>query len=262
MYLNNEINIENYKVALADLILPCKIKNVSPNNNKILIGYRNIHENAIDKEEHLDEIKIGHQNYESVESLIDSINENVNAAYGEVDELDYKKRSIIDRKFLKLENSKVTITQEFKKFLDVVVDEAIAKTIGSWHFECIVKIQNRLALMLGFPPNENILDIQPKTCNLELGLPQEIFIYSDILDLQYVGEFLSPLLKVIPFNFEPKDLVGFGKRLHFQFVKRQFIDVCKNSMRTLKIEIRDSSGSHIPFEDGSNVTLVLHFSHR
>jgi hypothetical protein len=121
-----------------------------------------------------------------------------------------------------------------------------------------IKFENRLALQLGYEPNEDIFPHflkTPQISDVSRGIPDEILVYCDIVEPQIVGDELSRIIRIVSI---PKKDAFFGQPVQHEFQRLQYIDVARKQFDTISIELRDKTGEFLAFESGT-VTLVLHF---
>ena len=107
--------------------------------------------------------------------------------------------------------------------------------------------------MLGISPNKVI----SRTSNAEraVGLGhgfQDLYVYCDIIQSQYVGDALVPLLRIVP--VEGKD----GERISKSFIRPQYLPVSRKQFESIEVNIKRDTGETVPFELGK-VLLTLHF---
>ena len=81
-----------------------------------------------------------------------------------------------------------------------------------------------------------------------------LYIYSDIVDNQRVGDVIAPLLRVVC-----PDKQRMGETISEKYIKPYYLPVNKNFIETIDIQIRTTSGHLFPFLSGSPVVLSLHF---
>lgn len=137
---------------------------------------------------------------------------------------------------------------EISKFVTVsILDESIKS----------LTLSPKLSLQLGFEPNINLRDKNMGKCpaNLHLGLPSQLFVYSDIVEPQIVGDVMTPLLRIIP--LDPSKYIYGANKMHV-FSPPHYISVMRREFDTIEIDIRTSTGQKIPFQFGT-VCLKLHF---
>ena len=107
--------------------------------------------------------------------------------------------------------------------------------------------------MLGISPNKVI----SRTSNAEraVGLEHgfhDLYVYCDIIQSQYVGDALVPLLRIVP--VEGKD----GERISKSFIRPQYVPVSGRQFETIEVNIKRHTGEFVPFESG-RMLLTLHF---
>ena len=77
-------------------------------------------------------------------------------------------------------------------------------------------------------------------------------MYCDLVEPQYVGDSLSPLLRIAKVEGSHGDLISQS------FNNPHYIPIGKRSFDTVEIDIRDDTGRKIPFQSGKSV-ITLHF---
>lgn len=107
--------------------------------------------------------------------------------------------------------------------------------------------------VLGFLPNKVISTTSTAKgeADLEHGL-HNLYVYCDIIQPQYVGDALVPLLRIVP--VEGKD----GQRISKSFIRPQYIPVSRKQFESIEVNIKRDTGDSVPFEFG-RVLLTLHF---
>lgn len=229
--LNRPLFMENFKVALTSAIFSNKFNNITRGNSKIVFGPnvtppRMLSTRVV--------ANIPSKNYRSIDELIDTINENV------------ENLSKLGIKILHLDSGKAKVNEVFIEKLKLFAGAASS-------LEPIIVFENKLATVLGFPPNVNIINITSAAYNLEAGIPHEIFIYSNIIEHQIISDTSAPLLKILPISSNN------GEKNHIELINRDYLNVFGNQIETIKIECRDAQKNLIAFEDGNGLILKLHF---
>lgn len=115
----------------------------------------------------------------------------------------------------------------------------------------------QLSLQLGYEPNTNLIK-KPNgkyPFNLYLGLPSQLFIYSDIIDPQIVGDVMTSLIRIIP--LDPTKYIYGAYKMH-SFSPAHYLPVMRREFDTIEIDIRTSIGSKVPFQFGTSC-VKLHF---
>ena len=123
-----------------------------------------------------------------------------------------------------------------------------------------VHLQNKVEVyfsdigqMLGFSP----INVISSTSTAERAVDLEhsfhdLYVYYDIIQSQYVGDALVPLLRIVP--VEGND----GERISKSFIRPQYVPVSRKQFETIEVNIKRDTGETVPFEFG-RVLLTLHF---
>ncbi len=86
----------------------------------------------------------------------------------------------------------------------------------------------------------------------DLKVPSSLYVYTDIIDLERVGDALAPLLRAIPIDDTLN--MTMSHTFHRVYYKR----VNRNMISSILIELHDDRGDEIKFDSGL-VIAVLHF---
>jgi hypothetical protein len=81
-----------------------------------------------------------------------------------------------------------------------------------------------------------------------------IYLCTDIIDYQYVGDSYAPLLNVVAI---PNNL-SYGGYIHIMYNSPHYIPVINNVLDTIEINLKSDTGENIYFESGK-VLIKLHF---
>jgi len=119
-----------------------------------------------------------------------------------------------------------------------------------------VKFEGLIAKLLGFPENKEIGTItgdDPAPISLidSYDIPSILYIYTDIIEFQYVGDTKAQLIATIPVNLKQNE-----KICSFTFVNPLFYDVNTNKIESIHITIKDDQNQFIKFKDGENKVLI------
>lgn len=138
-----------------------------------------------------------------------------------------------------------SIKFEYSNIVTVHVDDSIKS----------LRLSSILALQLGFEPNINILKDShiPKQPFLNIGYPHQMFVYTDIIQPQFVGDTKAPLLRIISITDNHH-----GKVQTITFQNVHYFPLAKLSFDTVEILLKDHAGRNLPFASGT-LTLTLHF---
>uniref|UniRef100_A0A1Y1KYY2 Uncharacterized protein n=1 Tax=Photinus pyralis TaxID=7054 RepID=A0A1Y1KYY2_PHOPY len=121
----------------------------------------------------------------------------------------------------------------------------------------ILGFSERLALQLGFRPEQNIVQdpVPPHPASIWIGLPSQMFIYCDIVEPQIVGNVVSPLMRIVNITAEN---YNYGCHKDVVFSPTHYIPVMIKEFENIEINIRTDTGQSMPFEFGT-LSLKLHF---
>lgn len=120
-----------------------------------------------------------------------------------------------------------------------------------------IKFEGKICQTLGFPDPTVITRIwktglHPWTSeNID-----HIFVYTDVIAPQRVGNVEVPLLRQIPVSSD-----SYLRPVNVTFPVISYYKVNKNPIETIDIELRDGTGSKIPFTSGRTI-ITLHFRRR
>lgn len=133
----------------------------------------------------------------------------------------------------------------------IVDKEAVHKSLESISFE------GRLAMQLGFEPGENILNhtLSPHIGNTFFGVPDQMLIYTDIIEPSYIGHEKAYVMKIINTNVHT---YKFGDICYREYTHIHYMRVQKREFESVSVAIRDYTGGFIPFQHGV-LTIKLHF---
>ncbi len=81
-----------------------------------------------------------------------------------------------------------------------------------------------------------------------------IYVYSDIVEPQLVGDTMAPLLGIVPLK-----TTKCSSHQFFTFTSPIYLPICKQQFSTIQIRLRTARGKPIPFpENSTNVVCTLH----
>ena len=108
--------------------------------------------------------------------------------------------------------------------------------------------------MLGFSSNTRIssTSIAEREADLEQGF-HDLYVYSDIVQAQLVGDALVPLLRIVPVEGDD------GQRVSKSFERPHYLPVSRREFETIEVNIKRDTGESVSFEL-AKVLLTLHFS--
>lgn len=120
-----------------------------------------------------------------------------------------------------------------------------------------IMFHGRLAIQLGFIPGVDVLsyDWSPYVGNIYFGIPDQMFIYCDLVEPQLIGYESSQVIKIV--NTTEKE-EKFGSSCFRSFQKIHYIPVMRKEFEKVEIEIKDITGEDFQFRHGVS-TIKLHF---
>ena len=105
-----------------------------------------------------------------------------------------------------------------------------------------VHLQNNVELffgnigyLLGFSPEE-IISTAERQVDLEYGF-HDLFIYCNLIQSQYVGDALVPLLRIVLVEGKV------GERVSKSFLRPQYLPVSRKQFETVEVDKRQTQGS-------------------
>lgn len=124
-----------------------------------------------------------------------------------------------------------------------------------------LKLSDKLLSILGFPPGvftfpgkSDAMESE-RPVSLSRGLPESLFVYSDLCTPYVTGDVQSSLLRIVPFSAAG---YTYGSTHCATFSTPHYIPLIRSSFRTIEIDIRSNRGELIPFEYGP-LNVTLHF---
>lgn len=112
-------------------------------------------------------------------------------------------------------------------------------------------------MQLGFEPDDNILkhELSPHIGNTFFGVPDQMLIYTDIIEPTYIGHEKAYVLKIVNTN---TNTYKFGDICYKEYTHIHYMNVQKREFESVSVDIRDYTGAFIPFQHGV-LTIKLHF---
>ena len=95
-----------------------------------------------------------------------------------------------------------------------------------------------------------------ETISVLLNKINALYVYTDIVDFQYVGDAFAPLLRVVAVDASLNQT--FGEYVNKIFATPNYIPVSKNKIDTIDIDIRSDTGEKVQLSSGK-VFIKLHF---
>lgn len=79
-----------------------------------------------------------------------------------------------------------------------------------------------------------------------------LYVYSDIVEYNVLGDITAPILRVVPFKRSD------GKHSHHEFLNLHYLPVARSEMDTISVHIRGDTGRLVQFTGGKSM-VKLHF---
>jgi hypothetical protein len=122
-----------------------------------------------------------------------------------------------------------------------------------------IRLEPRLAAILGF--SDHILPVLDMVSEIVSTSPPdvieigELFVYTDIITHQFIGDTKAKVLRVVAVETALK-----SSKKHFSklYDTPHYVPLERNNIETIKINIRDKTGNTIRFANGA-VIVKLHF---
>lgn len=221
-------------VGVAEIHYNYNFFNVNEYNNKIIVIDTPVKTNNNEMEPITDnkihELQVVNGYYNSVNDLIDTVNTQVapylykNATLLSIDK--FSNRTMVHKGY-------------------------VQKNIAH------IYLNGRLGLQLGFKPHTDILQSQmsPHIGNICFGVPDQMFIYTDIIDPTFIGHEKAYVIKVV--NTEAKKY-RFGDACYKEYKHIHYMHLQKRNFDSISVDIRDYTGQFMPFEHGV-LMIKLHF---
>ena len=119
---------------------------------------------------------------------------------------------------------------------------------------CYLRLEDDVATILGFEPGTTINNtlLTSPYLSLTTGKVSSLYVYTDIIHSQYVGDVKVPLLRIVGVDGQH------GNSVTKTFDRPQYLPVCRQTLDTIEIDIKDDTGDSISFQHGKLV-VKLHF---
>lgn len=149
---------------------------------------------------------------------------------------------------------KKSLPETFRNRVNFNTDENTGRVDAAIDLNSALCLSQGLGQLLGYP--EGVISSStrhaPFSPDMDGGL-HALYVYTDIIENQRVGDISAPLLKIVSVNRKKSgEVVSHSfQRPHYYPVKSKYIDI-------ISIDIRSDVGEKVPFESGK-VIAILHF---
>lgn len=200
-------------------------------------------------------IDIDHRDGDSIQDLFKNINDNLNQALiqYEINKSDKKPDEV--QVFTKTANTSFQNKTQILPFLKFNTDlhQLEVSTVNkndNLRFEGLITSILNLDMFI----NTTIAPIKiDRKYENGLYIINNMYIYTDIVKYQYIGDTLSPLLRTVSI---PSSKVLSTESVIYD--SPHYLPVNKSSIDTINIKIKDEQGQNIKFERGKSI-IKLHF---
>jgi len=214
-----ELDDESWVVGLVEIIFPMSFFNVQKGRNSMLYTQK---DNAV-----MEELKLNPGHYQSMDHLL----QYVNAVSGFRESITLSYNAITGHVISK-------VAPDRKLFLG----PGIADILGYKSGESEIKEGRHMS---------------PYNAKLFNEIPQQLYIYMDLLVPQIIGDTCAPLLRIVGIE----DVTTFGKVIVKTYDNPHYVPLLKRRFESIEIELRDAQGKLAPFQYGPT-TIKLHFIKR
>lgn len=236
VHLPEKISLKgDWCVAVAEVHYNYNFFNVNDQNNKINLirTLGNVNNNEMIPGDEIHELEVRSGYYDTVKDLIDTVNIQVspymykNGYLLSIDK--FSNRTLVHREYVKKEIAHIYL-------------------------------EGRLGMQLGFGSHTDVLqsDISPHIGNISFGVPDQMFIYTDIIDPTFIGHEKAYVIKVL--NTEAKKY-KFGDACYKEYTHMHYMRLQKRHFHSISVDIRDYTGKFMPFEHGV-LMVKLHFKNQ
>lgn len=239
---------DDWEVGLTEIQYPTLFSNVNASNVWLRVGYYNKDDTSFTLEDGV---------YDTMENLAQALNsssgggcifeyrKNVNRIITNVDILTVNKVKYVIISPSLAAILGYTLPSEMENFLSYALynDFQPNKADSGYLQEQIkmhLRLETNIALMAKYP------------INLEFEKPAHMYLYSDIVAPNFLGDKLAPLLRIVRIENNP------SINIEKTFSEPYYIPVLKRNFETVEIHIKDDTGNAIPFLSGK-LNVRLHF---
>lgn len=187
---------------------------------------------------------------DSFQNFVDNVNSKLEEIYLQIETLYMRDNNLNNN--LSYQELK-TIIKDRPDFPKFIYEKN--RLIFNCHVNSFFQFHGLIAGLLFLKEYDKIYLSQPPIPIREniFSLTQAIYVYTDIIDFQYVGDSFSPLLQTV--ITENKN---YASMVSVTYENPHYIPVNKSLITSINIDLRDDLGNKILFQDGKTI-LKLHF---
>jgi len=143
-----------------------------------------------------------------------------------------------------------------KKLLTITIENDRAKMVVNPPYDIRLELNERVFAILGFNINENFVfpkDVETRiegiaTPVFDVGA-RKVYVYTDCITSQRVGDQLAPLLRITDYTGEQ------GKLVIKDFNQLQYVKVNKDQIDSIRVYFKNEIGGDLPLIFGTSCTL-------
>lgn len=255
-----------WEVAVVELIYPCTFLTISEESKIFIYSYKQLETmSSISGTSSTPDVIVNAETTAEVKEEEEEIIEEVDDNEDSTITIPILKTFSLPTKEYNDERELINIINkldQLTKYLMFDYDRNTKKVTISTRPEVFqIELTHTLALQLGFDPSENNLKENNKSirpANLRLGLPSQIYIYCDVVDVQFIGDTMAPLIQIA--NVDTSNYTH-GANKSVQFNNPHYVPLLKHCFESLEIDLRDHTGKPLAFQFGTSC-VKLHFRKR
>ena len=277
-----KLDTEEWEVGLAEIIYPYTWKNLTTATD-IKVGFSNLELNKDTKKYdiYFETFTVQGSFYTSTKDLVDKLNRRIRQSMHKLKKEDWKT----------IEEGEVHYRKVHEKFFKMVFryDENVRKVYLSGNKYFFISLPVTIGQMLGFGDHAAVIGSElvcPQILENERCIRNTtsytfenhdeqafddhtlllkgkyhsdvhrgcttMYVYSPIIQSQFVGDTHAPLLRAISVDGE------FGKTINVRYNHIYYLPLAQSHIDQIEVYIKDDVGRSFPFESG-RVTVVLHF---
>lgn len=248
-----QIDKQNWEVALAEIITPGEIMNITDKNNFFFLRLTN---NAFI------DIKFDHLRHEICRQTKKCSDYKVTfptGNYTSPEHLIMEMKNALESRIQKiLTQHNIKIHLEYRSQLKRI-KVAVEYPSGSNYTNQIqIVFPTPLAIILGIDKQFHGEPLGNDAVKFKYGVDLNIhnsrfFVYSDVAGYTNIGHITAPILRVVPFANTTGEI-----HFHQEFLNLHYVPVAKSFIDQVYISIKGDTGNDIPFITGKTL-IKLHF---
>ena len=145
--------------------------------------------------------------------------------------------------------------QEFSMICDVLINNGRIRIVPKPKVVCMT-LSPLLQKIFHMPVKDLFGTTEGvDVARLDALIPSHMYVYTDIVEPQPVGDTLAPLLRIINVGKHGKMP---GAQISYTFIHPHYIPLMKREFNRIEVDIRDDLGENVPFASGQ-LNVKLHF---